>query len=81
MFTSPDPTITGMFLLVAILAALGEYAERLERIEYRVGLATREHHLREAEAARSRPKRKRGRPIGSVNKPKMFWTNGAAPVP
>jgi hypothetical protein len=79
MFTSAsDPTITGMFLLVAILAALEEYAQRLERVEYRVGLVATEHRLREAETAANRPRRGKGRPKGSLNRPKTLWTNGVA---
>jgi hypothetical protein len=79
MFTSPDPTITGMCLLVAILAAQEEYSQRLARLEYRVGLVANEERLRGAAAAADRTMRKRGRPKGSLNKPKEFWTNGLAP--
>jgi hypothetical protein len=73
----PDPTITGLFLLVAILAALDDYAQRLARIEYRVGLVARQHGLDEVLSAD--PPRRRGRPRGSLNKPKQPWVNGLAP--
>jgi hypothetical protein len=55
MFSSPDPTITGMFLLVAILAALDDYAQRLARLEYRVGLVARQYNLHHAEPPKGGP--------------------------
>jgi hypothetical protein len=71
-FTSSD-TITGVFLLAAILAALDETDRRLSRIEHRVALVAREHALTEVLSAE--PPRGRGRPRGSPNKPKQIWAN------
>jgi hypothetical protein len=80
MFTSPsDPTLAGLCLLAQIMFALDAYGDRLRAIECRIGLAEREQGRHEVEGAVNRPLRKRGRPRGSLNKPKEFWTNGLAP--
>jgi hypothetical protein len=76
MPTYTSDTITGMFLLAAILQALDDYAQRLARIEYRVGLVARQHGLSEVLSAE--PPRGRGRPRGSLNKPKTPWVDGHA---